>query len=339
MIKIIAGLRRKRGMSREEFATYYRNDHMALARRAMPREVAERIVHYAQNHVRIIGSGAVEPRSLLFEILIYVSFCSQLGEPARRSRPARTNQEGATMSLEIHPLNLGEGVADTSFMVWGHTPGESRWIPCMAYLILGGEEPIVVDAGFRPELLEGPEPMFRQAGDQTIEANLARYGLEVGDVGKVVFTHLHIDHTGVADSFADARLFVQRSELQYAAAPLFPDWFFHRGDIAKFVEPLWDQLELLDGDTEVVPGVRTVVTGGHSAGHQMVYVDVPSGQAIIIGDIAYVLDPGITEEKPPGYSLDLADTLAAIRRAKRDGDHLLPMHDPGVLERYPEGLR
>ena len=61
MIKIIAGLRRKRGMSREEFAAYYRDHHMALARRTMPREVAERIVHYAQNHARIVGSGTFEP--------------------------------------------------------------------------------------------------------------------------------------------------------------------------------------------------------------------------------------------------------------------------------------
>jgi glyoxylase-like metal-dependent hydrolase (beta-lactamase superfamily II) len=249
--------------------------------------------------------------------------------------------ERIEMALELHPMNLGEGEADTSFMCWSLTPGEKRWIPCSTYLILGGETPIMVDAGFRDaeELRASSGFPFRQSPEQTLEANLAKHGLEPGDVGMLLFTHLHLDHTGVADRLPNARLVIERTELQYAAAPLFPAVFYDRIDIAKFVDPLWSRIELLDGDSEIVEGVRTVLTGGHSAGHQMVYVDVPSGQAIIVGDLAYLIDPGITEGRPPGYVLSVGDTLAGLAKAKREGDYLLPMHDAAVYELYADGIR
>src|ERR1700722_17600141 len=102
------------------------------------------------------------------------------------------------MALEVHPMNLGEGEADTSFMCWGLTPGEKRWIPCSSYLILGAGEPIMVDAGFRDGLLTQSAFPFRQSPEQTLDANLARHGLEAGDITTLLFTHLHLDHTGVA---------------------------------------------------------------------------------------------------------------------------------------------
>jgi N-acyl homoserine lactone hydrolase len=245
------------------------------------------------------------------------------------------------MALEIHPLNLGESEGDTSFMVFGMTPGTKVWSPALAYLILGGEEPIVVDAGFRDaeEITAAAGVPFRIAPEQTLEANLARHGLEPGDVGKLVLTHLHFDHTGLVDRFPNARVLVQRTELQYAAAPLFPAMFFDRIDIAKLVSPLWSQIELLDGDAEISPGVRTVLTGGHSPGHQIVYVDVPSGQAIICGDAAYVIDPSVTQGIPPTYVISMPDALAALARIKRDADHVLPMHDATILTTYREGVR
>ena len=95
---------------------------------------------------------------------------------------------------------------------------------------------------------------------------------------------------------------------------------------------------MLDGDTEIAPGVRALFTGGHSAGHQMIYVDVPSGQAIITGDNAYFVEPGVTMGIPPGYVISLPDALAALARIKRDGVHILPMHDAAVYERYPDGI-
>ena len=159
---------------------------------------------------------------------------------------------------------------------------------------------------------------FRTEPEHALEANLARHGLEPADVGLVVFTHLHFDHSGLADKFPEraAARPARRAAVRRGAA-VSRD-LLRAVDIAKLVGPLWGQIELMDGDYEIAPGVSTVVTGGHSPGHQMVYVDVPSGQAVICGDIAYLADPGVTQGIPPGYIVSLPDALAALARVKRD---------------------
>lgn len=249
------------------------------------------------------------------------------------------------MPLKMHPMSLGECPVESSFLAFCWTPGTSRTVPFTSYLILGGETPIFVDAGVRPpdpdaEVVVDPEVggVSRVGPEHSLEGHLKKYDLEPGDIGKVVFTHLHADHTGVADKFPNAQLLIQREELRYAAAPLWPDYLFDRIDIGKLVDPLWSQVELLDGDTEIAPGVRAVVTGGHTPAHQVLYVDLPSGQAIVTGDAMYVAEPAIELGLPPGYVVDMADALAAIELIKRDADHVLPMHDFQVYETYPDGV-
>lgn len=244
------------------------------------------------------------------------------------------------MALKIHAMKLGAGQCDTSFACWGMTPGTTMWVPVTAYLILGGKTPILVDAGIRnaAELTANTGIPFVLEPEHGVEPNLAIHGLKPSDIGIVVLTHLHLDHTGVVDKFPNARILVQRTELDYAAAPLFPAVFYETVDIAKLNGPLRDQVELLDGDMEVAPGVRAIRTGGHAPGHQMVYVDVPSGQAIICGDNAYLINPSVTMGIPPGYFVSLADTVAALARVKRDGKHILPMHDDSVYTTYPQGV-
>ncbi len=238
------------------------------------------------------------------------------------------------MTLEIHPLKVAEVQLDTSMMVWQLTPGTPIAAPCTAFLILGGPEPILVDSG-----VAQIEPPFSQTSDQRLQACLARHGLEPADIGLLVHTHLHVDHAGLDDQLPNARIVVQRDELEFAAIPGFPPFFYSPEDIGKLHGPLRSRVELIVGDTEIVPGVRVVVTGGHTPAHQMVYVDVASGQAIITGDIVYLLDPGLAQQMPPGYWVSLPDVLAALARVKRDATYALPSHDPAIFELYAGGVR
>lgn len=244
------------------------------------------------------------------------------------------------MTLAVHPLNLGEIEVDFSFIAWGTDPGTRVWIPATCYLITGAEAPIVVDASFRdPEAFTAASGVpARRSAEQTFGVELARHGLEPADVGYLVHTHLHHDHSGLVEELPNARILVQRAELQYAAAPFFPFPFYDRVDIPRIVGPLWDRVELLDGDGELFPGIRAVVTGGHSPAHQMLYVEVPSGTAIVVGDAAYRADANVKNQVPMGYFVDLGDVMAALRRVARDADHVLPIHDSAVYERYPNGV-
>ena len=99
------------------------------------------------------------------------------------------------------------------------------------------------------------------------------------DIGMVINTHLHFDHCGQNAVFRHAAVHVQRAELDRAKRedPELCDWF-------GFMDARW---ELLDGDTEILPGLSVITTPGHTAGHQCVVVSGADGEDLLIGDAAY----------------------------------------------------
>jgi len=61
VIKIVALIKRRPDLTLEAFRDYYEHQHAPLFRRVIPREVADAITHYVQNHAVQLGSGATDP--------------------------------------------------------------------------------------------------------------------------------------------------------------------------------------------------------------------------------------------------------------------------------------
>jgi len=139
-----------------------------------------------------------------------------------------------------------------------------------------GAGAILVDTGvgYPDSLIPEWKVVNRHAADA-----LAEHDLSPADVRIVINTHLHFDHCGQNAVFKHAPFYVQRSELERGRREedTTREWFDFAG--ARF--------ELIDGDAEVVEGVRVVATPGHTAGHQSVVVDGGEGGAVMIGDAAY----------------------------------------------------
>ena len=102
-------------------------------------------------------------------------------------------------------------------------------------------------------------------------------GFEPGSVDIVALSHLHFDHAGGllradgSKAFPRARIVAQRAE-----------WGIALDDnsriVASYDQPEirlardWGEAGWADGETELLPGVSVVPTGGHSAGHQAIVV-------------------------------------------------------------------
>lgn len=246
------------------------------------------------------------------------------------------------MTLSIHPLDLGAIELDASFLTWQTGIGIKVWAPATAWLILGAERPILVDSSFRSvedaRTLQGLA--CRRGPEQALEAQLARHGVAPGNVGLLVHTHVHMDHAGQDHLVPNARILVQRRELQHAAAPdMYPAPFYDRLNVARLVHDHWSRVEVLDGEAAIAPGLRCVPMPGHTPGHQAVYVALASGTAIIAGDAAMTVEGNVRCGVPPGFLDSMADTMAGLRRLARDGQHILPTHDAEVFRLYPDGLR
>ncbi|KAA0085593.1 N-acyl homoserine lactonase family protein [Mycolicibacterium sp. P9-64] len=245
------------------------------------------------------------------------------------------------MGMTIHPLDLGSGIVDSSFLVRGWNPGTPIEAPCLSYLILGSETPIVVDASYRDAAAMNASPgsnFAERSEEQSFAGQLAKFDLRPEDVGLFISTHLHRDHTGLIDKLPNARIAVQRRELEHAATTAG----FDRVDIAKLVGPLFERIEFVeerDGDKELAPGVSVVWTGGHSPGHQIVYVELDSGLAVITGDLVNRKNPGLDLQLPPGWITNLTEAMLGLKRITRDAPtHVLPMHDSNVWVEYPDGV-
>ena len=194
--------------------------------------------------------------------------------------------------VRLHPLLLGWLTADLGDMETGSS-GAYRF-PVPGYLIEHPQGLVVVDAGLHPDLAGGPGRLRALADHFTVELDPQRHslpaalrlaGAHAADVGAVVLTHIHFDHTGGIVDLPNARVVVQATEWATAA----DERSVRRGSIDAELGSITHDLQLLDGDADLF-GDGTVTcldTGGHTVGHQSIRVHTESGTQLICGDCCY----------------------------------------------------
>jgi N-acyl homoserine lactone hydrolase len=252
------------------------------------------------------------------------------------------------LNYRIRPLLLGEAeVPNVLDIFWSLSTDRGRSsVPILGFLIEGtAEGPIVVDCGMRDpkRAVEshrlGPHTC---TPEQSLSAQLALHGVKPSDVRTLILTHLHYDHCGNCAQLPNARIVVQRSELMAAAAPMGPaalpiggkSLFYDRADIAELIDPLWERLDLIEGDIEPFSGIACVLYDeSHTPGHQCVYVETGRGRAAIVGDIARKVDLNIEQAIPPGIYYNLEKMRRALADIAGRADIVLPTHDWDTLER------
>ena len=152
----------------------------------------------------------------------------------------------------------------------------------------------LIDTGYGNKLSEKQQEIFGAEPGHPLIESLRDVGVEAEDVDMVILSHLHFDHAGGATSlddsgelvltFPEAEYVAQRGEWEIATAEL-PEL---RG--AYPLDNLWpisdsDQLRLIDGDCEIAPGIRSIVTPGHTQWHQSLVIESQDEAALYLGDL------------------------------------------------------
>jgi glyoxylase-like metal-dependent hydrolase (beta-lactamase superfamily II) len=113
---------------------------------------------------------------------------------------------------------------------------------------------------------------------------------------------------------------------------------FDEEDVVAMVRKLFrGRLVFHDGDDEIAPGLSVHRVGGHSMGLQMVRVRTRRGFVVLASDASHFY-ANMEQGRPYPIVYSVAETLEGYRRAYRlasSRDHVIPGHDPLVLERYP----
>jgi glyoxylase-like metal-dependent hydrolase (beta-lactamase superfamily II) len=203
-----------------------------------------------------------------------------------------------------------------------------------AYLINTGTKLVLVDAGagtlFGPTLGK-------------LLASLQAAGYKPEQVDDIFITHMHPDHVGGLSAngqrvFPNATLHADKrdsdvwlSQANLDKAPADSKGFF-QGAMAS-VNPYVaaGKYQPFEADGDIVPGVRSVASYGHTAGHTSYLVESKGHQLIVVGDLIHVgavqfADPAVT------IAFDSDEKSAAVARAKvftqaaRDGALVAAAH-------------
>jgi glyoxylase-like metal-dependent hydrolase (beta-lactamase superfamily II) len=161
-------------------------------------------------------------------------------------------------------------------------------------------------------------------------------------VKEVVITHLHYDHVGNFDLFPAATLHLQDLEMRYATGRHMSEAQFGGAydveDVVGMVRRAYaGRVRFHDGDAELHPGVSVHLIGGHTMGLQAVRVRTRRGWVVLASDASHFY-ANMEQERPFPIVWSVADMVAGYRRLSALADspaHIIPGHDPLVMERYP----
>ena len=213
-------------------------------------------------------------------------------------------------------------------------------------LVRSGGTTMIVDAGIGGKMSAKHVDIYAIDRRRNLEHELADRGLSAADVDVVLASHLHFDHVGgfttrldsgdIVPSFPNARYKVRADEWEDATHP-------HERNRASYLAEDFVPLhaagvvDLCDGDTEIIPGVRVERTGGHARSHQVIYLEGGGRTAVFTADMiptaAHIDEPWIM-----GYDLYPMETLAFKQRFVREAIEreylILFEHDPRIAAGY-----
>jgi glyoxylase-like metal-dependent hydrolase (beta-lactamase superfamily II) len=213
-------------------------------------------------------------------------------------------------------------------------------IAMMVWLVRGGGHTIVVDSGFyRPQFFKN----WKVADFVRPDEAVARAGVKPEEVTDLILTHAHWDHADGAGLFPKAQVWIQKEEYRYYTAEAWQPGGKHGGiepqDMAYLLRANTEgRLHLVDGDREILPGVRVFIGGRHTWASQYVSVTAKPGPIVLASDNMYLYE-NIDKHLPIAQTFDAASNLAAQDKMKtlvKDPRFIIPGHDPAVLTRFPK---
>jgi len=198
-----------------------------------------------------------------------------------------------------------------------------------AFLINTGSKLVLIDTGTGGKLDDQPE--FHGTGH--LAANLLAAGYQPGQIDEIYITHRGQDHVGgltvgAARAFPNATVRVPKSEfdlfLNPARTAVLLSEAHNNPQVqawVQFTQNLFEpyiragKFQSFDEDTELVPGIRTLATHGHTPGHTSYVVESEGQTLIILGDL--VLMGALQFAHPSlGSSFDVDPKAASEQRLR-----------------------
>lgn len=256
-----------------------------------------------------------------------------------------------TYSLKLFTNAMGPAREKSRF-TYLNFYGQTVDIPYIIWHIQGADQNILIDAGcsaadYYRVIKGGSEESFRAGGESfkdvqdvtSFEDGLAKWGLKAEDIDLIIMTHLHWDHIMGTAKCKNARILVQEEEWKTA--------FSHHPIMDFAFAPRWyyeqmRNLEFVNGDVDLLPGIRLIFSPGHTAGGQSVAVNTENGWYVVSGfcGIKDNFYPPEEVQKAIGYPIipasvhtDSIQTYeSSLKLYNMFGNKILPSHEQELMK-------
>jgi glyoxylase-like metal-dependent hydrolase (beta-lactamase superfamily II) len=197
---------------------------------------------------------------------------------------------------------------------------------------------LLVDTGFDEEMaVKRHRTLLRRPADA-----LRLLGIDAAAITDIVITHLHNDHAGTLPDYPNARFHLQDAEMAFATGRHMCCGILNRAyepdDVIRMVRLVYgDRVVFHDGDAELAPGISLHRIGGHTDGLQSVRVHTARGWVVLASDASHYYEH-FEQDRCFPLVFNVGDVLQGYRRLiglAESRAHVVPGHDPLVLERYP----
>jgi glyoxylase-like metal-dependent hydrolase (beta-lactamase superfamily II) len=203
------------------------------------------------------------------------------------------------------------------------------------WLIKTDKQNILVDVGV------GPDVGKRLTNYVPPDAMLSKVGLKPSDIDTIIITHGHWDHVDALDLYKNAKVYIQRAAYRFTVEEGAEFAFFRRfgyptkKDAFALLTLLWDgRLKLIEGNIELIPGIKVVQVDGHFPGLQLVVVETKEKPIILANDSMHFY-ANLEKDHAMGlYFGNMRDIVKAYETIRRLNGVPIPGHDPKVMDQF-----
>ncbi|MBA3443047.1 MAG: hypothetical protein H0T92_24650 [Pyrinomonadaceae bacterium] len=254
------------------------------------------------------------------------------------------------MNYEVQVLKMGQCDVQGPEVYWmSHW---NMWETLYFYMVVirGAGRTVIVNTGPPADLTalnERWQEAFGERGrmerkeSERPEAALATLGIKPEEVDYVLLTPLQAYATANIPLFRNGQICLsKRGWVEDFHAPKFPvhvprEFRIPDDALRYLMFEGHERVRLLDDEDEVLPGLRAFWAGVHHRSSMAYVIDTIKGR-VIVSDCFFKY-PNVEQMLPLGILESMEECFKTYERLRREGDILVPLYDPELLTRHPQG--
>jgi len=217
-------------------------------------------------------------------------------------------------------------------------------------LLDDGSHKVLIETGYGGKWSDKDRDIFHLE-DRAILDALREVNVEPAEIDHIIVTHLHFDHAGglthfkgdgeASSSFPGAEIIVQKTEWDDALANRTT---MKKTYLRDHLDPIAGQVQLIEGEAEILPGLRVWPMIGHTWGHQAVRFEDSDGIVCFPGDVMPTVNHAGAAFNM-GYDMlpwdNMRSKRSLLKRAAEEGWRIVIGHEVGepVVRILPDADR